>query len=191
MHPNTTDLTGQKFGRLTALSSAGSIGEHIHWWCQCSCGKTALIRCAALLTGHTKSCDCLKPQRQIGESMSYSGAHNWLKNNKPKPEFCQRCREQPPTELSYKNTEGQSEGYYPNKDDYEWLCQSCHAFKDNGSNTIMTKARVHRIREFYRVKAATQRELGRLFKISHRVVNKIIHCQGIYQREVNNVQTEY
>ena len=54
------DLTGQKFGRLTALEPAykNRSGDWV-WRCQCDCGKEAFVLSYHLTSGHTKSCGCL------------------------------------------------------------------------------------------------------------------------------------
>lgn len=59
------NLTGQRFGRLTALkpvdvpTKAGSF-----WLCQCDCGNTTIASTANLKTGNTKSCGCLAHVRK-------------------------------------------------------------------------------------------------------------------------------
>lgn len=57
----TKDLTGQKFGKLTAIKlldkrtkSGGAI-----WLCQCECGNTTKVAGSQLSNGHTKSCGCM------------------------------------------------------------------------------------------------------------------------------------
>lgn len=51
------DLTGQRFGRLTALSSVA--GRNTYWRCKCDCGGEALVRLGNLRRGKTKSCGCM------------------------------------------------------------------------------------------------------------------------------------
>ena len=55
------DLTDQMFGRLTVLERAEN-NKHgmARWHCVCLCGKTITIRSSSLVSGHTKSCGCLK-----------------------------------------------------------------------------------------------------------------------------------
>lgn len=55
-----TDITGRKFGMLTAVKFH-DMGEHgSNWECVCDCGKTKVIRINHL-TGHkTLSCGCLR-----------------------------------------------------------------------------------------------------------------------------------
>ena len=57
--PPRTDLTGQKFGRLTIQEWAGN-GK---WQCLCECGNIVLVQTDNLKNGNTKSCGCLQKQR--------------------------------------------------------------------------------------------------------------------------------
>lgn len=52
------DLTGQKFGRLTAIEPIRKSGR-ILWVCECECGNTKQILAINLTRGFTKSCGCL------------------------------------------------------------------------------------------------------------------------------------
>lgn len=57
--PNIEDLTGQRFGRLTAIRYAGkSAGKQTLWECRCDCGNTTIVQQQNLKNGHTKSCGC-------------------------------------------------------------------------------------------------------------------------------------
>ena len=60
------DLTGQKFGLLTALyiDSTDGRGEK-KWMCQCECGKKVIVLSSNLRNGHTQSCGCSR--RSHGE----------------------------------------------------------------------------------------------------------------------------
>ena len=60
LHHNAKHLTGQRFGRLTAIEPTekrydGKIVYH----CLCDCGKQCFIRSSDLRKGHTRSCGCL------------------------------------------------------------------------------------------------------------------------------------
>ena len=69
MHINSTtnngviDRTGDKYGRLVAVSQAERIAcgkkSLVRWFCQCDCGNTVIVRASALSSGNTKSCGCL------------------------------------------------------------------------------------------------------------------------------------
>jgi hypothetical protein len=51
------DLTGLRFGRLTAERVV--IDKIRKWECACECGNTSVVRTADLNNGNTKSCGCL------------------------------------------------------------------------------------------------------------------------------------
>ena len=54
------DLTGQKFGLLTALYSYRREGfSDKYWHCKCDCGNEWDVRTTDLRNGHTTSCGCL------------------------------------------------------------------------------------------------------------------------------------
>lgn len=52
------DLTGFIFGRLSVISRAQNVGEHVRWNCLCSCGKQTVVLSHNLMVGYTKSCGC-------------------------------------------------------------------------------------------------------------------------------------
>lgn len=52
------DLTGKKFGKLTAKSYYRKNGR-TYWCCVCECGNIVEVRSDGLSTGQTKSCGCL------------------------------------------------------------------------------------------------------------------------------------
>lgn len=53
------NLVGEKFGRLTVKSSAGSdICGHSMWLCECECGNQVVIAGTNLKRGLTGSCGC-------------------------------------------------------------------------------------------------------------------------------------
>lgn len=62
------DLTGQVFGRLTAIKPVSGQGEKRQWLCRCSCSEQTecLVITNNLISGHTQSCGCLGKER-IGE----------------------------------------------------------------------------------------------------------------------------
>lgn len=54
------DLTGQKFGRLTAIKPCGKDKQGSYLWlCTCNCGNEIVVRGCNLRNGHTQSCGCL------------------------------------------------------------------------------------------------------------------------------------
>ncbi len=53
------DLSGQRFGRLTALRRLDKkIGTSYAWLCQCDCGRQTEASANALLKGRARSCGC-------------------------------------------------------------------------------------------------------------------------------------
>lgn len=58
------DLTGMRFGELTAVECVGSVGKNPNktavWRCLCSCGNFVNVWQNNLVSGHTISCGCKK-----------------------------------------------------------------------------------------------------------------------------------
>lgn len=68
------DITGQKFGRLTALRPTEERKNgQVVWLCKCDCGRTSRVRVRALTTGTTQSCGCWR---------SYALRHRMTERNK-------------------------------------------------------------------------------------------------------------
>ena len=55
------DITGRRLGRLVALRSLGK-GRcwQLQWECLCDCGKVVAVDKKKLVSGHTRSCGCLR-----------------------------------------------------------------------------------------------------------------------------------
>lgn len=61
--PSAKDLTGMRFGKLTALRTTKERQSgSIVWECQCDCGKIVKIKSHSLVGGNTKSCGCLNKE---------------------------------------------------------------------------------------------------------------------------------
>lgn len=57
--PKPQDITGQRFGRLTALRRIGRTRGRVSIWeCQCECGKTHKAIISQLRNGTVQSCGC-------------------------------------------------------------------------------------------------------------------------------------
>jgi hypothetical protein len=54
------DITGEKFGLLTAITTYDIVSSRYRWVCKCDCGVWHLTSVSNLLNGHSKSCGCLK-----------------------------------------------------------------------------------------------------------------------------------
>lgn len=66
------DLVGRRFGRLVVKAMVNVPGkrDNLRWECVCDCGAVAVVKCASLLCGKTKSCGCLKRETQTTHGMS-------------------------------------------------------------------------------------------------------------------------
>lgn len=56
------DLTGQRFGKLTAIQYAGkddSKFRYRQWECKCDCGGTKVVKYRDLKRGNCRSCGCM------------------------------------------------------------------------------------------------------------------------------------
>jgi len=56
----TIDITGLKYGKLTAISLAYKKGAFSFWKCLCDCGNEVVVMKSYLVAGHTKSCGCIR-----------------------------------------------------------------------------------------------------------------------------------
>lgn len=70
--PGQKDLMGQRFGKLTAVDSAGYTGKGktLVWRCLCDCGNEVMVEGKLLTGGKTKSCGCIgktEQDNQIGK----------------------------------------------------------------------------------------------------------------------------
>lgn len=77
------DRTGQTFGRLTVLSRADDSvfkngSRHVRWNCICNCGKEIIVDVTQLVTGHTKSCGCLRTDLLGKSNLKHGGYHDRL-----------------------------------------------------------------------------------------------------------------
>lgn len=57
------DITGHRFGRLTAIRRDG-VGDcwQAKWICRCDCGNEVSVFKSNLMSGRTRSCGCLKSE---------------------------------------------------------------------------------------------------------------------------------
>lgn len=80
------DLTGQKFGRLTALRRVENKSKHTMWLCRCDCGNEVAVDGGNLRKGLTKSCGCynreLASKRVKTHGLSHTPLHEVWKTMK-------------------------------------------------------------------------------------------------------------
>ena len=56
--PKALDLTGQKFGKLTAIERLPSRNGKTYWLCKCECGNQTQVQTSHLRSGSIISCGC-------------------------------------------------------------------------------------------------------------------------------------
>jgi hypothetical protein len=105
--PKMIDVTGEVFGRLTAIEPIRQRGKkEIYWRCQCSCGKLTLVMAQNLREGKIQSCGCYKAER-VSTRLSVHRHSRIGAAQKPSPEYkawCamrDRCNRQ--NHIAYKN----------------------------------------------------------------------------------------
>lgn len=96
------DLTGTKYGYLTALkyTRTNPKNKMSYWLCKCSCGKEVEVSLGNLRSCHTKSCGCEKTKRGKDNPCFLHG----MRNTKPYKSWCkikERCYNQ--NDISYKD----------------------------------------------------------------------------------------
>lgn len=88
MQKTFVDLTGRKFGTLTAMRLAGSrvVGNQgkrfLVWACKCDCGKSVDVIGNKLKTGHVKSCGCATRQ-MVSATKTRHGENNRVTGMSP------------------------------------------------------------------------------------------------------------
>lgn len=60
------DLTGQRFGALTALRRSDNPDRHIRWVCRCDCGNMVEVQQERLRNGEKKDCGCALGKPVVG-----------------------------------------------------------------------------------------------------------------------------
>lgn len=66
--PRYKDITGMRFGKLTAIEYVGKDAyNNALWKCKCDCGNETVTRGSALRKGEVKSCGCLHAPNLSGQ----------------------------------------------------------------------------------------------------------------------------
>jgi len=64
--PKIKDISGQKFGRLTAIEKIRTTDHYQSiWLCKCECGNETEVRLDGLTTGRVRSCGCLRDEKAV------------------------------------------------------------------------------------------------------------------------------
>lgn len=69
------DITGQKYGNLTAISFSHIEHKGARWLCSCDCGNTKVVGAGQLQSGNTKSCGCLKTKATVDRNTTHGMSH--------------------------------------------------------------------------------------------------------------------
>lgn len=69
------DISGQKFGKLTALYMVGSKNKKAMWLCKCECGNIIEVAGVRLRNGNTKSCGCITKKHGMFGTRIYNVWH--------------------------------------------------------------------------------------------------------------------
>jgi len=78
--PSMIDITGQRYGRLTAVSKSDSVNKRTYWNCVCDCGSQFKARTGFLRNGKTSSCGCYQKESARQKMLKHGRADR--KNNK-------------------------------------------------------------------------------------------------------------
>lgn len=71
------DLTGQKYGRLTAIEVDTTKHKAITYWiCECECGKRKSVSTGNLRSGAVLSCGCLQKEKAIQAKTKHGNLHH-------------------------------------------------------------------------------------------------------------------
>jgi hypothetical protein len=127
------DLTGQKFGLLTAIEfhHQNPVSRKRMWLCQCVCGAQTIVATGNLRVGNVVSCGnrVFHPAGHGGRGghLTYRAVHTRLTTQRGKASeyTCVDCPEQA-REWSFQG----STGFSPDLDLYEPRCRPCHVAHD-------------------------------------------------------------
>lgn len=97
---NFKDLTGQRFGQLTAVSYAGrNVSGSTQWLWKCDCGSQVIALSSNVKGGKSRSCGCLQ-RKLVAERVTTHGMTN-THEHMIWQGMIQRCKN--PRHVSYKN----------------------------------------------------------------------------------------
>lgn len=66
------DLSGRRFGNLTAIAHTHTANEYAIWQCCCDCGAIVSVSSKYLVSLKTRSCGCVKDRRASRPGREYS-----------------------------------------------------------------------------------------------------------------------
>lgn len=96
------DISGQKFGRLTAIKQLPNDKLNVMWECVCDCGSVIKTRGTALRSGWTQSCGCYRVD-QLNKKLA---KHSMCKTPEHTAWTSMKCRCYAPKTVRYKDYGG-------------------------------------------------------------------------------------
>lgn len=72
------DITGKRYGRLTAKAFHHQKGKNTFWLCACDCGGEKVVRISSLNNGSTKSCGCLHREQLVARNRTHGMTNSRL-----------------------------------------------------------------------------------------------------------------
>lgn len=69
--PKIVEITGKKFGKLTAIKFSHVKNGSYFWEFLCECGRKKLIRKGDVVCGDTKSCGCINSEKMKLENLTH------------------------------------------------------------------------------------------------------------------------
>ena len=72
------DISGKKYGRLTAVEFDHKEKTNAVWKCRCDCGRILLVDFYKLIYGNTKSCGCLR--KEFPNNLIHGFAREWKRH---------------------------------------------------------------------------------------------------------------
>lgn len=138
------DLTGKRFGRLTALYRDSSKQGKVYWICNCDCGNQTSVYASKLNIGETKSCGCIRKEmlsaRRKKHGFTKTTLHNAWINMKT------RCNN--PTHNEYERYGGRGITYCKDWEKFEnfmkWsLDNGFQEIKDKNGRNLLSLDRIN------------------------------------------------
>ena len=101
------DLTGQRFGKLTAIRRFENASDGAtRFFCVCDCGGRKVVRSRHLLSGAVDNCGCLTKERRIASLTQHGDAANERSSRIYRIWESMKCRCQNRSRKAYPNYGG-------------------------------------------------------------------------------------
>lgn len=91
MSRKNKDITGQKFGKLTAIRKIQTVNKATKWLCFCDCGTEILVWLSNLQQGKKTDCGCVSNRLKLGQQFGQLTVISKSKNDKNLTEWLCLC----------------------------------------------------------------------------------------------------